>query len=340
MVQEEKSMTDEVKGSEGKENEENMSGDKVSGSKSSGNYNHRKKRGVWILAGALVVLLAVYFGLVAWNKHQEKKEEQQAKADTVHVTDTDAEDIVSLKFDMGNGEMEFTKEDGTWYYAPDRDFPLNQSYPEDMTAAAGSITADRELTDGDSLEDYGLDDPVYTLEYTDTDGNITDVYFGNMTGDYYYVTAGNTGNVYTVESMIIDSFNYTLNDIAQFDEYPSIGSGNLVREVITQNGETTTYDSENKDQEEDIAAVAGGLGAVSLSEAADYSVEDEDLAGYGLDEASRITVEVTYTKDDEENLMTLYIGGEDGNGNRYVMINNSRIVYLISDEICGNILNS
>ena len=174
----------------------------------------KKIKGVWILAGVLILLLAVYFGMRAWNQNREEKEEQQAEADTVHVTETAAADIVSLKFDVGSGEMEFTKENDTWYYAPDRDFPLVQSYPEDMAAAAGNIIADRELTDGDALEDYGLD------------------------------------------------------------------------------------------------------------------------------EASRITVEATYTKDDEENLLRLYIGGEDGNGNRYVMVNDSRIVYLISTEICDNILNN
>ena len=86
-------------------------------------------------------------------------------------------------------------------------------------------------------------------------------------------------------------------------------------------------------------SVAGGLGAVTLSEAADYSVEEDDLADYGLDEASRITVEAVYTEDEEEKALTLYIGDEDEDGNRYVMINDSRIVYLISDEVCQNILN-
>ena len=42
----------------------------------------------------------------------------------------------------------------------------------------------------------------------------------------------------------------------------------------------------------------------------------------------------------EEKVLTLYIGDENEDGNRYVMINDSRIVYLISDEICQNILNS
>ena len=297
----------------------------------------KKNRGILILVIVLVLLLAVYFGLRAWNASQEEKEEAEQEAATVHVTDTAAEDIVSLKFNVGNGDLEFSKEDDKWYYTPDKDFPLQQSYPAE---AAGSITADRELTDGDSLDAYGLDDPAYTVEYTDAEGNVTELLFGDMTGDDYYVMISGSDTVYTVSSSVIDALNYSLEDMAQLDDYPSIGSGNLVKEVITQNGETTTYDSEDEDQAEDIAAVAGGLGAVTLSEAADYSVEDEDLDMYGLDEESRITVEATYTQDDEEQLLTLYIGNEDGNGNRYVMINDSRIVYLISDEICDNILNN
>ena len=300
----------------------------------------KKNRGVLILVIVLVLLLAVYFGLRAWNASQEEKAEAEQEAATVHVTDTAAEDIVSLKFNVGNGDLEFSKEDDQWYYTPDKDFPLQQSYPEDMAETVGSITADRELTDGDALDAYGLDDPVYTVEYTDAEGNVTELLFGDMTGDDYYVMISGSDTVYTVSSSVIEALNYSLEDMAQLDDYPSIGSGNLVKEVITQNGETTTYNSEDEDQAEDIAAVAGGLGAVTLSEAADYSVEDEDLDMYGLDQASRITVEATYTQDDEEQLLTLYIGNEDGNGNRYVMLNDSRIVYLISDEICDNILNN
>lgn len=299
----------------------------------------KKNKGILILLVILVLLLAAYFGLKTWNTAQEKKQEEEQEAAAVHVTDTSADDIVSIKFNVGNGDMEFRKDDDQWYYTPDEDFPLKQNYPEDMAGTAGNITADRELTDGDSLEAYGLNDPVYTIEYTDADGSMTELLFGNMSGDDYYVMKSGSDAVYTVNSSVIEAFNYSLDDMAQLDDYPSIGSGNLVKEVIIQNGETTTYDSEDDDQAEDIAAVAGGLGAVTLSEAADYSVEDGDLDMYGLDETSRITVEATYTQDDKEQILTLYIGNEDGNGNRYVMINDSRIVYLISDEICDNILN-
>ena len=294
----------------------------------------KKKKGPVILIGVLVLLLILYFALSTWNKKQDSKEEE-----TVKVTDLKTSEITGVKYDLGTGEMNFEKDGDTWYYTADKDFPLRQNYPKTVADAMGQLSADRELEDADALEEYGLDHPTYTVTLTDEDGTVTTIKVGNATGNDYYATVDDTEKVYTIPATSLDDIQTELDQIAQLDTYPSIGSGNLKKEVITQNGETTTYDSENEDQAEDVAAVAGGLGAVKLSEAADYSVDDADLAGYGLDDTSRITVEVTYTSDDEDQTMMLYIGGENGSGDRYVMINDSRIVYLISDEICKNILN-
>lgn len=297
----------------------------------------KKNRALFVLLGVLVVLLIAYFALQSWNRRQAEKE--KAEEESVIVTDIDPDTVTAVSYDMGSGERAFEKQDDTWVYTPDPDFPLDQSFPETIAEDMGQLRADRELVDGDELADYGLEEPAYTVKLTQSDGTVTEIYYGNTVDDYYYVTVNDDGKVYTVSSTSVSDLTDSLADMAQFDDYPSIGSGNLKKVVITENGETTTYDSENEEQSEDISAIAGGLGAVSLSEAADYSVTDADLAGFGLDEAARTTVEVTYTDDDEEKTMTLYIGGEDDDGSRYVMINDSRMVYLISDEICGNILN-
>ena len=227
----------------------------------------------------------------------------------------------------------------TWIYMEDLDFPLAQQYPEEMKNTFEKLEVKRELKDGDELSAYGLDEPQYQVTLTDQDGTETTLYFGNAVDDGYYLTVDDTKTVYTVGN-VIDVFQHSLEEMAQLDEYPNIGSGNLKKETITQNGGTTTYDSENEDDAEAIVAVAGGLGAVKLSSAADYSVADADLAKYSLDETARITVEAVYTENDKENVLRLYIGGDDGSGNRYVMMNDSRIVYLISEEICDNILNA
>ena len=296
----------------------------------------KKNKTLLILLGFLIILLAAYFALKAWNRQQAEKDEE---SDAVVVTQIDPAEIKAISYDMGDGERAFEKRDGTWIYTPDADFPLDQSVPETIAEDMGQLKADRELVDGDELADYGLEEPDYTVTLTEADGTVTEIKFGNTVDDYYYVSLDDSGTVYTVPSSAADNLSQSLNDMAQFDDYPSIGSGNLKKVVITSGETSTVYDSENEEQSEDISAIAGGLGMVALSEAADYSVADADRGNYGLDNASRTTVEVTYTEDNEDKTMTLYIGGEDGDGSRYVMMDDSRIVYLISDEICGNILN-
>lgn len=297
----------------------------------------KKRKQLFLLLGVLILLLAVYLGVKLWNQKQTEDQEAKEEAEAVYITDL--KEVTGILYDAGNGEMSFEKQDGTWVYTPDTDFPLAQTYPEQIVETFGHLKAERELKDGDDLEAYGLTEPIYTVKLTDAEGTETELLFGNSVDAVYYMTVGDTGNVYTVNSTVIQDLQYTLDEMAQLDDYPNIGSGNLKKETITQNGESVTYDSENKDDAENIAAVAGGLGAATLDTAADYSVEEEDLAGYGLDEASRITVEAVYTENEEEKLLKLYIGKEDGSGNRYVMVNESRIVYLITDEICNNILN-
>lgn len=297
----------------------------------------KKKKRLFYLLLILPLLILVLALMRRHNQQQEEKQEADKEASIIYVTDIAEVDSVSYR--TGGNEFTFEKEDGTWIYKQDPDFPLAQSYPEQIAAAFGKLTALRELKDGDDLEDYGLAEPAYTIILTDPDGNETGLKIGNAVDDAYYLLNESNEKIYTVSSSAAAVLQNTLEEMAQLDTYPNIGSGNLKKEVITSGGESTTYDSENEEDARNIAAVAGGLGAVTLSSAADYSVEDEDLAGFGLDEKARITVEAVYTKDEEEQVLTLYIGSEDGNGNRYVMMNDSRIVYLISTEVCKNILN-
>lgn len=299
----------------------------------------RKTKRLLILLGIFILLSGVLAGIQCFNRKHAEQQEKEKESAKIYVTDL--EEISEVSYDVGNGEVTFTKKDDVWIDADDSEFPLKQSIPEQIADTFGRLEAERELKNGDALEDYGLDQPASIVKLTTADGKTTILEFGNVVGASCYLKVKDQEQIYTVSSAVTDDLQYTLDELAQFDAYPEIGSGNLVRETITEKGKITVYDSEKEEDAEEIAVVAGGLGAVTLDTAAEYSVSDENLVKYGLDEDTRITVKAVYTEGEEtaENELVLYIGKENGSGRRYVMVNDSRIVYLISAEVCNNILN-
>ena len=76
-------------------------------------------------------------------------------------------------------------------------------------------------------EEYGLDHPTYTVTLTDEAGTVTTIKIGNATGNDYYATVDDTEKVYTIPATSLDDIQTELDQIAQLDTYPSIGSGNL-----------------------------------------------------------------------------------------------------------------
>ena len=71
-------------------------------------------------------------------------------------------------------------------------------------------------------------------------------------------------SIYTVSSQVIEDLNYTEEDLIQLDDYPSIGSGNLEKAVITQNKNSVVYDSADETQTEQIIAIAGAWSCAAV----------------------------------------------------------------------------
>lgn len=332
----------------------------------------KRTRTLCLLVGAVVLLLVAYFGIRGFNKNQEKKAEKEAKASEIYLTKM--EDVTEIRYNIGNGEQVFVKESDSdnWEVEAQPDFPLAQTYPEQIASDFGTLKAERELKDADQLSDYGLEDPVYTVELSDSKGNTHQISIGNVTGDTYYATVDDSQTVYTVSAAVMEDLQYSLEEMAQLDQVPSIGSGNLVEETITKAGSQTTYSADNKDDSEAVATVIGGLGALTLDTVENYTVQPEELASYGLDEENRTQVEAVYststdadasetdesepaTSDfDSENsdtgnsdsdtsgkekTYTLYIGTQAEDGTTYVMPKGSGIVYKVTTTVCKNILN-
>lgn len=293
-----------------------------------------KRKMIYILAVLLVVLLAANWVLGAWNQRQSQREEEAEEADKIYLLDVD--DITAYSYSNGEEEMSFAQTDGQWYYEEDPEISLNQSTVQNTADNIAGMTAVRLLEEPDEMSDYGLDTPLYTIDYTDSDGTESAIYIGNGAGENYYATVGDTGRVFTVSSEFQSWLSFELADLVQYDTVPSIGSGNLKKVTVAENGEETIYE-----EEDDIAELAGGFGTITLTDCADYHAADEALPKYGLDQEHRITVTAEYedSSSGEAETFVLYVGNlDDAGDNRYVMTQDSRMVYQVSASVVQNLM--
>lgn len=296
----------------------------------------KKYKSLVILLTVLVVLVVAYVVTGQLKKKSAEKENEQKQ-----IAVLDMSDITSIQYTNGTNTMSFIKEGGTWYSESDKEFPLQQSSLKTMAETFGTLSANRELTNGDTLADYGLEEPQYTITLKDADGEQQNIYTGNAAGEDYYMTVGDKEKIYTVDYSVVNAMNFDLDSMLQKDTFPSIGADNIKKVTITKVGETTEYDADNSDQSDDITAIGGGLGAAYFVDCVDYSVQADELAQYGLDEAQRTTVTVVYTdSDDKEQTFILYVGGRDeSDAYNYVQMDGSKMVNTMTKETVNSILN-
>ena len=296
----------------------------------------KKYKSLVILLTVLVVLVVAYVVTGQLKKKSAEKENEQKQ-----IAVLDMSDITSIQYTNGTDTMSFIKEGGTWYSESDKEFPLQQSSLKTMAETFGTLSANRELTDGDTLADYGLEEPQYTITLKNADGEEQNIYIGNAAGEDYYMTVGDKEKIYTVDYSVVNAMNFDLDSMLQKDTFPSIGADNIKKVTITKVGETTEYDADNSDQSDDITAIGGRLGAAYFVDCVDYSVQADELAQYGLDEAQRTTVTVVYTdSDDKEQTFILYVGGRDeSDAYNYVQMDGSKMVNTMTKETVNSILN-
>lgn len=292
-----------------------------------------RKRTLSILILVFAGLLALYTGISIYQKHSSEKKESE---NIIWIKKLSS--LTSISYNNGEN-LSFVKENGTWYYTSNKEYPIVQSYLKELASQFQNVEAVRELKDGDSLSNYGLDQPSYTIKVKDKNGAQATYYIGNATGKNYYFTVDDKSKIYTVSSNILSNLSSSLNDMIETDTFPSLSTGNLTKVVVNNNGKKTTYTSSSKNG---LDSIAGGLGVLTFGDCQDYSASGNELSKYGLDAASRISVEISYKDTDtsKKKNLTLYIGKNDKDKrNYYVKLKDSKMVYLSDADVVKNILN-
>ena len=210
---------------------------------------------------------------------------------------------------------------------------------------------------------------VTKSEDEDGDDTTTTLYVGDensSTSQYYVRKDDDEKTVYLVDSSCVEPFTKTLYDYAQMEDFPAISSTDTITKIsvdgdnsyeLKKDADTSVWSvsangEEDKADSATVSSLVSSFGSMAYNSMADYKCEDKSK--YGLDKPySTITVdyqEKVETSDDNaetsdsetpdsaettemvDKQLTILVGNEADDSNRYVMVNDSNEVYAMSEE--------
>ncbi|MGN1203918.1 MAG: DUF4340 domain-containing protein [Lachnospiraceae bacterium] len=283
------------------------------------------------LFGILVIICVATVAVMKYEVHKENIK----NSDTIIIA-LDTDSVTALSWKNSTTELSFHKTEN-WSYDGDEAFPADEEKINEMLQMFKEFGASFIIEEVEDYGQYGLDDPVCTIQITtaaqtaDTDTEESDTLEIRL-GDFSkmdskrYVSIGD-GNVYLVEKDPLEQFDAELSDMIRHDEVPDLTLTN----GITFAGDIAyhiSYDENGKSyQDEDVYFVNDGndslpldtslvdsylreISGMRLTDYVTYNVSDEELASYGLDSPDlSITVDYTFEDDagETEDIFVLHI---------------------------------
>ena len=280
----------------------------------------KKKKGKGLLFAVLIliVLLVLYFVIDLQQKKSDQEAETEETEESSLPVSVTEDEISKVTVKNGDVTMTYVKNDDTWTYEEDPDFPLDESAVNTKMNCLTTLTVDRVLESPEDLSEYGLDKSQQEVTVLKTDGTTFTLYIGNQnsSNNDFYVKVDDGADVYTMPSSSVNAFNMQPYDVAKADSFPTLESTNIRDIKVEKEDGTVEFSSDEsgtswsvKDQdgnEETAGAtaasdLANAVSSLTYKKFIDY--KGDDLAQYGLDkptETVTIVTEETEAETEEE----------------------------------------
>ena len=310
-----------------------------------------------------MVLLAVLAAVLLFKRHSAEKQAEEEAAQEAASAITEDHGYTSLTYTNSTATLSFTQdEDGSWIWADDPEFPLDDSTITYIIQILQSLKPQQTITDGDTLEAYGLDQPSATLTATDAEtGETLKLTFGKATTDgtsYYMLMNDAESPVYIVSDTLYNYLSTPIYDMCVLPELPVLTEETLnsltiqgaVETTLTaaHNESTSTDKTDGEDGEETssvtwtsgetdvtdnetLQSLLDELSTLSFTKCADYKPSDEavELCGFGSPTA---VLTASYVTDSgTEGTLTLTLGTKNVDGDSYyARMDDDTTIYLLS----------
>ena len=308
--------------------------------------NPSQKKHLLILVLILAALAAALLIVRAVKARSAQEAEEEAAAAEAAGVITEEAAYSALSYDNGTTALSFAlDESGNWTWADDPDFPLDDTTVTAMVDLLTSLKPQQTITDGDTLEAYGLDDPFATLTATTPEGGTLTIALGNATTDgtsYYMLMNGQESPVYIIADTLYTYMSKAIYDMCDLPELPLL-TEEQIRSVTIAGAQSLTLTPEQGEDADGNAVITWMSGGEDVTEAAadliaqaramtvtkcvDFKPTDEAASICGFDEP--VKVAVAYLDDNgAEQTLTLSIGTENLSGDGwYVRLNGDTTIY-------------
>lgn len=266
------------------------------------------------LAILLAVLAVAVIATVCLSFFKERTEQIKNSGEIILAIDPGT--VTALSWEYQGETLAFHK-DGSWLWDGDAAFPVDQEKIADFLSRFESFGVSFIIENVEDYGQYGLADPLCTVELTagDQSYELTLGDFSQMDSKRY-ISIGD-GNVYLVNEDPLDDYSSVISDMIDHDEMPSFEKVYSLRFSGAENYAVSyEADSENSPCAGDVyftqrdggtlpldtSLVNGYLANITLLNAKDYvtyKATEEELKSFGLDEPD-LTIAVEYGAGDED----------------------------------------
>ncbi len=267
----------------------------------------RSKR-IYILLGVLAVACIAVFAAL---KYEERQEQIQNSEEV--ILSLAASDVQSLSWSYDATSLAFTRdENAVWRWDEDDAFPVSEDKMNELLELFDSFGVSFIIEEVEDYSQYGLDDPICTIELTTAEQS-----YKLELGDFSkldsqrYVSIGD-GNAYLVSTDPMDTYEITIEDIIENDEALEYDAITAISYTGAEEWSISyVEDSTDSVCDEDVYFTGslpldtyrvddylGNMGLLSLNKYVSYNATEEELETYGLSDPE-LTVTVDYTTEGE-----------------------------------------
>ncbi len=266
-----------------------------------------------ILAAVLVVLVIATFAVSLIETHIDN-----IKNSDEIILEIPTDSVTALSWETDSVSLSFHRDDG-WIYDGDEAFPVSDESIEALLEQFESFGVTFAIEDVSDFSQYGLDDPVCTINISSESGDYT-----ITLGDYStldserYVSIGD-GGAYLVSHDPMEDFDIALDDLILNDTLPYLGAAESLTAVGAENisiiysedngntyRDSDVYFTADKNLPLDTSLVTSYLStltSISLDDYYTYNVTAAELADSGLG-VPDLAVTVSYSETAEDGEQT------------------------------------